>query len=95
MADLSGEMTVAHVVVNNRQVGNPTFGIAVGASPFTYTAPYPMAVAISGGTVSLVNYGRGGTLTALGLVNGLIELNTGDSVRVTYLTVPTMTAIPR
>lgn len=94
--DLSAETTQAPLVVaNNRQIGNPTFGIAVGASPFTYVAPYAMAIAINGGTVSLVSYGRGVSLTALGLLSGLIELNAGDSVRIAYLTVPTMTAIPR
>lgn len=94
MADLSQEMTVCPMP-GNRQAGNPTFGIAVGASPFTYIAPYAMAIAITGGTVSLISYGRGATLTALGILAGLIELNAGDSVRVTYLTLPTMTAIPR
>ncbi len=97
MADLSGEATFAPGIqsVDNRKVGNPTFGITVGASPFTYTAPYPMAVVLSGGTVSLVSYRRGASLVALGLLAGIIELNTGDSLQVTYLTAPTMTAIPR
>jgi hypothetical protein len=97
MADLSSESTFAPGIqsVDNRKVGNPTFGIAVGASPFTYTAPYPMAVVLSGGTVSLVSYRRGASLVALGLLSGIVELNTGDSLQVTYLTTPTMTAIPR
>ncbi len=97
MADLSQDMTFAPGIqsVDNRSARNPTFGITVGASPFTYTAPYPMAVVLSGGTVSLVSYGRGGALVALGLLAGIVELNTGDSLRVTYVTAPSMTAIPR
>ncbi len=94
-ADLSSEVTAAPMGLGGRGPGNPTFGITVGASPFTYTAPYSMAVAINGGTVSVISYGRGPSLTVLGLLGGLIELNPGDSVRVTYVAAPTMTAIPR
>lgn len=95
MADLSGESTFA-IGMQSRRDGNPTFGIPVGGSPFTYAAPYPMAVAVSGGAVSLIQYRRGGALTAIGMVAGLIELNAGDSVVVTWaITPPSMTAIPR
>lgn len=97
MPDLSQEATWApgSASMQTSKNGSPTFGITVGASPFTYTAPYPLAVVISGGTVSLVSYGRGASLVALGLLQGVVELNTGDSVRVTYVTAPTITAIPR
>lgn len=96
MADLSVESTNQPMIAaDNRTSGNPTFSIAVGASPFTYIAPYGMAVAVSGGSVSLVQYGRGGTLVGLSLLGGLLELNAGDSLRITYLTAPTLTAIPR
>jgi len=98
MADLSQEPTFAPGIqsIDNRRIGNPTFGIAVGASPFTYTAPYPMAVIVSGGTVSLLTYRRAGVNVSLGLVAGIVELDTGDGITVTWaVSAPTMTAIPR
>lgn len=99
MADLSNEYTFApgmQSVSDNRKAGNPTFAIAVGASPYTYTAPYPMAVAVTGGTVSLLTYKRGGVSVGLGITGGLIELNTGDSLTTTWaVSAPTLTAIPR
>ena len=98
MPDLSQESTFAPGMqsVDNRRVGNPTFGIAVGASPFTYTAPYAMAVAITGGAVSLITYKRGATVVSLSLLSGLAELSQGDAITVTWaVSAPTMTAIPR
>lgn len=72
------------------------FNIPVGSSPFMYTAPFRMAVAISGGNVSLVTYGRAGLAIPTGLTGGLIELNAGDTVTVVWLGLrPTMTGIPR
>lgn len=67
--------------------------VAPGASPYTWTAPTNGLLVVTGGTVSLVQYGRSGTLTALGLINGLIPVSAGDSVRITYLTTPTVTFI--
>lgn len=66
-----------------------------GASPFVYTAPANGIVIVSGGTVSLVQYGRQGTLTALGLTSGTFPIVQGDTVTVTWVvTAPTITFIP-
>lgn len=82
--------------VGNRTVGNPTFGVVVGASPFTYMATLQCAAVVSGGSVSVISYTRGGTVTALGLLNGIVELNVGDSITITWLiTKPILTIIPR
>ena len=96
--DLSGEATFAPGVqsITNRQTGNPTFGVTVGNSPFTWTAPYPVAAVVSGGSVSIVSYTRGLSVLPLGITQGIIELNTGDSLTITWLvTKPTLTIIPR
>lgn len=69
--------------------------ISVGASPFTYTAPSDGLVIVSGGTVSLVQYGRGASTTALGLLGGIIPVLKGDTVTVTWaISAPTMTFMP-
>lgn len=68
--------------------------VTVGGSPYTYTAPSNGMLVIAGGTVSLVQYGRAGTLTTLGLVSGLIPMRVGDTVKTTYAVAPTMTFLP-
>lgn len=77
--------------------GSPAmFSIPVGNSIFTYKAPFRMAVVITGGAVSLVTYGRAGLQIPTVLTGGLIELNAGDEVNVTWLlSKPAMTGIPR
>ena len=95
---LRAETTFAGLQTAGGQViaASGVFNIPVGNSIFSYTAPFRMAVAISGGTVQLVTYGRTGLLIPTGLTGGLIELNAGDTVNVTWLGVrPTMTGIPR
>ena len=69
--------------------------ITVTASPFTYTAPLSGAVIVNAGTVSLVELGRAGTFTALGLIGGVTPVWQGDQIRVTYAVAPTMTLIPQ
>lgn len=77
--------------------GGAAFNVTPGASPFTYRAQFRQALHITGGTVSVIQYARGPLNLALGLLTGgqLIELNTGDTVRITYLTAPSLTVIPR
>lgn len=69
--------------------------ITVGVSPFTYTATSNGLALISGGTVSLIEYGRGGVFTNTGQIAGAILVEQGDSLRVTYTVLPTMTFIRR
>lgn len=68
--------------------------LAVGLSPFTYTntSGYDQDVLLNGGTVSLVQIGRGGSLYT---APSPVRLSPGDSVRVTYTVAPAATIIPR
>ena len=66
-------------------------------SPFTWqnTNPYPVAVIISAGTVTTVEFSRDGvTFFAVGLLAGQYHLSPGDRIRVTYAVAPTMTMVP-
>jgi hypothetical protein len=71
--------------------------ITVTASPFTYqnATGYAADVIISGGTVSLVEFGRSGAFTNVGTVAGMFGLSPFDSIRVTYTVAPTMTLVTR
>jgi len=71
--------------------------VAPSGSPFTYinTSARAQSVIVSGGTVSLIEYSRDGvTFTVVGVLAGLVYLNPGDRIRVTYVTAPTITATP-
>lgn len=68
--------------------------VPVTASPFTYTAPANGMVLISGGTVSVAEYGRNSSFYALGLLGGPVAVLAGDKIRLSYLTVPSMTFLP-
>lgn len=70
-------------------------GITVGASPFSYTAPQAGVVLVSGGTVTLIEYGRGGVFTNIGTIAGAIPVSQGDVIRVTYTMLPAMTFVRR
>jgi hypothetical protein len=68
--------------------------VDVGASPFTYTAARQGMLLMSGGTVSLIQYGRGGTMFSLGVLAGPVGVMSGDQVRITYALAPTLTFLP-
>lgn len=68
--------------------------ITLTGSPFTYTVPRDGAVIISGGIVSLVEYGRNGAFTVCGLITGSVNVVRGDSVRITYVVAPNATFLP-
>jgi predicted Rossmann-fold nucleotide-binding protein len=69
--------------------------ITVGASPFSSKAPADGVVIVTGGTVSVIEIGRGGVFTTTGLTVGIVPVSRGDTVRVTYAVLPTMTFIRR
>jgi hypothetical protein len=73
----------------------PAQSITVGASPFTYTAPFDGTLVSTGGTVSAIAIIRQSTTVATGLTSGLIPLSRSDKVQVTYSASPTMTFLPR
>lgn len=71
--------------------GQPAVAITVGASPFSYTAPYGGSVAISGGALSNVALSRGGvTVWNSALSADDVSVRAGDVVTVTYTVAPTM-----
>lgn len=70
--------------------------LAVGASPYVYKngATAQQQVIVQGGTVSAIEFSRNGsTFINIGATAGLVVLNPGDNVRVTYSVLPTMTTI--
>ncbi len=79
----------AGTVIKNNNGYNPvgTSSIAVGASPFTYTAgASPETVYVGDGTVSRIT--KGGN--SFGLTSGSFELEAYESIVVTYTAAPTM-----
>lgn len=72
--------------------------ITITASPFTYvnSSVYAVDVMISGGGISNLEICRnGGTFFNTGSYYGMFALSPSDTLRVTYVSPPTMTLIPR
>jgi len=72
--------------------------IAVGLSPFIFqnTRKYDNSVIVSGGTVSDIKWSRDRiNFYETGQSSGMFLLSPGDSLKVTYSSVPTMTQVPR
>lgn len=70
--------------------------ITIGASPFAYQVSKRSAVQITGGTVSAITLKRGSVSLSINVVSGgIVELNTGDTLTITYTVAPTMYLIPR
>lgn len=69
--------------------------VTPGPSPFEYAATNSGSVLVSDGTVSLIELGRNGVFTNVGVIAGAIPVSEGDAVRVTYTVVPTMTFVRR
>lgn len=77
--------------------GNPSEIVAT-SSPFTYVNPsvYTVDVMVSGGGVSNLEISRDGvTFFNTGSYYGMFALSPSDTLRVTYVSPPTMTLIPR
>lgn len=72
----------------------PVQTITVGASPYTYTAPFNGIVVSTGGTVSSIAVVRQGTSVPTGLTAGIVPLSRGDQLVITYSGTPTMTFLP-
>jgi hypothetical protein len=67
--------------------------LAVGASPFSYTAPVKGFVIVKGGTVSSITFTRSVT-TVTGQTAGIFPLNQGDTLTVSYTGLPSLTWVP-
>jgi len=82
------------LLVDPAPLAQPVATITVGASPFSYTAPFSGAVAVSGGTVSVIAVIRQGTAVTTGQTAGMIAVSKFDTLKVTYSAAPTMTFLP-
>lgn len=77
---------------------NPPAIVSVGGSPFSYanSAAYDVDILISGGGVEKLEYSRDGLIYYdTGSYYGMFTLSPGDRIRMTYLTAPSLTLIPR
>lgn len=63
-------------------------------SGFVFVAPADGLLVIFGGTISLLEYGRGNTYFNSGFTTGPVYIAQGDKVRFTYLLAPTVTFLP-
>lgn len=72
----------------------PVAAVTVGASPFTFAAPFTGNLLIVGGTVSSIALSRQGTSTPTGLIAGFIPVSRRDQVVITYSGTPTVTFLP-
>lgn len=76
-------------------LSQPEEASAVPTSPGIYTAVIRGQALIRGGTVSLVEFSRDGTnWYDAGVVKGFVQMNRGDSIRITYTVLPTLTFFP-
>ena len=73
--------------------GAAAAAIALGVSPYSYTAAQAGTIFVSGGTVSLIEYGRNGVFTNTGVVAGPFPIFVNDVLRVTYTVLPNMTFV--
>lgn len=70
-------------------------GALIGASPAIYTAVIRGQVHVGGGNVSSVEFSRDGTnWYDAGIVEGFVEMDRADSIRITYAVAPTLTFFP-
>ena len=68
--------------------------IAVGTSPFTYTATRKGAVIINGGTVNLVQWARSGPNYTTGQTQGMFPVAAGDSIIINHTGAPNFVFVP-
>lgn len=82
-------------MVTQIAVSSAPQSVTVSGSPFSWMASDNGMIVTSGGTVSLLEYGRNGVFTNLGLLTGVFPIRRGDVFRVTFsLTPPTFVFIP-
>lgn len=74
----------------------PESSVAVTTSPMTYVATQKGFMVVSGGTVSAIAFSRDGTaFYTSGEITGSFPLSNGDSLRITYTVIPTLTFFPQ
>lgn len=73
----------------------PPEQMTIGVSPAVYTAVIRGQAHIGGGTVSAIEFSRDGTTWFnVGVTSGFIQMDTADSIRITYTILPTLTYFP-
>jgi hypothetical protein len=90
-------ISIGSAVLNSRVIDNPGYNpvggstIAVGASPFLYTASQTSeTIYIQGGTISLI-VTQG--VSVFGSTDKTIQLGPNESVQVTYSVIPNMSKV--
>lgn len=74
----------------------PESTLTPAASPYTYTASQKGFLIVQGGTVTLVQWSRGGVANhTTGATQGCFPLSAGDSLVITYSVAPTLTYCPQ
>ena len=76
------------------QPGQAPFAVNVGASPWTFSAPSNGFIVLDGGTVSNVEFQRGGVQATLGNPPEMITMRQADQVIITFTTAPEATWFP-
>lgn len=69
--------------------------LSPASSPFSYQAAVGGQLLISGGTVSMIQWNRSGTIYNTGVTAGFIPVNAGDTVTINYTVTPTVVFIPQ
>lgn len=70
--------------------------VTVGTSPYTYTATQRGFLIVQGGTVSLIQWSRGGVANhTTGQTQGCFPVSAGDSLIITYTGAPNVTFVPQ
>jgi hypothetical protein len=72
----------------------PVTPIAVTGSPFTYPATSAGALQITGGTVSSITDTDAGVTTTESTTSGIVAVQQGDTVTITYTVAPTVNFVP-
>lgn len=90
------QLAVADILPDAKASAQPAQSVLVGASPFTYTAPFDGQLLLRGGFVESITFIRQGASLAVGLSAGqLMRLSRGDQVMITYGPVaPAATFLP-
>jgi hypothetical protein len=74
----------------------PIQSVIAGTSPYTYVAGQGGHLIVQGGTVSLVSLTRDGINNVnTGQTQGLFPMSQGDSLIITYSSIPNLTFVPR
>lgn len=69
--------------------------VTPGASAYVYSAAVKGSLIVAGGTVTLIEFSRDGTMFYdVGVTAGMFTLNASDQLRVTYAVAPDMTFVP-